>query len=346
MNRLSSVIISLIVIANISIHDAKGDWTSEAFPVQSHDFGAVAILSKAEFRFPIHNPLDKTIHIREVRTSCGCTTPTLTSNYIEPGKSEALIATLNTSNFIGEKFSTLIVVIDAPFDTEIEVIIKGFIRSDVMFKPGEIDFGHVRRGKSIVKSTKLYYLGKNDWEVLDVRSNQPWIQVGKTEVKRSGENVEYELEVKLTDDAPVGFFREDVLVATNDHDSPIVPLHIFGEVEGPLTIAPHSVSLGNVSIGEPVTKRFVIRGESPFVIGKISCTGWSLDYNPDTEPKEVHIIDITFTPLRNVGQEKSEIILDTVGESSMRAKSTLIANIRSAEVTDQKVSVDSEVAVK
>ena len=71
---------SLIVTPSIT----RANWAESAFPVKTYDFGTVAVASKTEFRFPITNTTNDTIHIQTVRASCGCTTPIVETDYIAP----------------------------------------------------------------------------------------------------------------------------------------------------------------------------------------------------------------------------------------------------------------------
>ena len=74
----------------------------QVFPVRSHNFGTVAVAAKTEFKFPVHNTTSRPIHIREVRASCGCTTPIVESNYIAPNQTSFIRARFNTGTFKGK----------------------------------------------------------------------------------------------------------------------------------------------------------------------------------------------------------------------------------------------------
>src|SRR5690606_496783 len=84
MNRLLCVFTASL--AALLTPPAWADWSDDAFPIKHHDFGTVAVASKTEFRFPIRNTTTRPIHIQSVRASCGCTTATVETPYIEPGQ--------------------------------------------------------------------------------------------------------------------------------------------------------------------------------------------------------------------------------------------------------------------
>lgn len=307
---------------------AVSDWTDQAFPVKKHNFGTVAVASKTEFRFPIFNPHSQTMHIQTVRTSCGCTTPVVETPYIEPGQAGSLLAKFNTPTFRGKKGATVTVVIDKPFYQEVRLRVDGYIRSDVVFHPGEVDFGMVSQGDSVDKSTKILYAGRNDWEVVELQSNQPWLIPQKTQIKREGGRIEYLIGVTVREDAPVGFFQDEIIVMTNDRAMPKVPLRVSGRVDAPLTIAPQSLALGKLQPGEAVTERLVIRSKTAFTIESISCEGWKVDFEPATKAKTMHIFDATFTATEATGAQKKPVVITTGGENPVTAKAVLTADVR------------------
>ena len=99
--------------------------------------------AKAEFAFELQNVYEEDIHIADVRTSCGCTTPTITKPTLKTWEKGSIVATLNTRSFVGQRNSTLTVVIDKPFYAEVPLTIAGYIHSDVDFQPGAAALGEV-----------------------------------------------------------------------------------------------------------------------------------------------------------------------------------------------------------
>ncbi|MEM9644843.1 MAG: DUF1573 domain-containing protein [Planctomycetota bacterium] len=307
---------------------AWGDWTDQAFPVKKHNFGTVAVAAKTEYRFTIFNPHNQAMHIQTVRASCGCTTPIVETPYIEPGQYGSMLARFNTPTFRGKKGATLTVVIDQPFYAEVRLRVDGYIRSDMVFHPGEIDFGMINQGDSASKVTKVLYAGRGDWQITDVRANQPWMQVTKAESKRLGGSIEYAISVSIREDAPVGFFQDEIIVTTNDRSMTRVPLAVSGRVNASLTIAPQSLPLGTLKPGDVIKKRLVIRGQEPFLIDSITCEGWDVQFEAASEPKKMHLFDATFSPTDVTGPQKQVVVITTRGEDPVTAKAMLTADVR------------------
>lgn len=305
------------------------DWSDTAFPVKSHDFGTVAVAAKTEFKFPIYNNFSSTMHIRSVRTSCGCTTPIVETEYIEPGETGSVRARFNTDTFRGKRGATLTVLIDKPFYNEVRLRVDGYIRSDMIFYPGAIEFSKLNQGESVTKSSKVMYAGRNDWEVVDVRSNFPWLIPTLKEASRGGGRVNYEISVTVREDAPTGFFQDEVLVITNDRSMPRVPLKVAGQVDSALSISPQAIALGGIKPGQSVTQKMILLGREPFTIASIEAEGWLIEFTPATEPKKTHILMTKFTPLPDsMGPLKSTIRITTSGDQSVTAKALLTADVR------------------
>ncbi len=308
---------------------AAADWSNTAFPVQTHDFGTVAVGAKTEYRFQVNNPFSSDLHIRTVRASCGCTTPIVETPSIAPGSSGTILARFNTHTFKGKRGATLTVVIDRPIYSEVRLRVDGYIRSDMVFYPGAIEFGNLNQGDSVSKSSKLMYAGRNDWEVLDIQSNRPWLIPSFEQTTRGSGRVDYEVTVAVREDAPTGFFQDEVIVITNDRSMPRVPLRVSGSVESALSISPQSIALGSLKPGETVREKMIVRGREPFLIESLTCPGWDVEFEPTVTAKTTHILYPRFTPTAEaIGPNKVVIEIKTAGAQSVIAKALLTADVR------------------
>ncbi len=305
------------------------DWTATAFPVRSHDFGTVAVAAKTEFAFEVFNPLGNTMHIRSVRASCGCTTPIVQNEYIAPNQTGFIVARFNTDTFKGQRGATLTVVIDKPFYSEVQLKVNGYIRSDMVLFPGSIDFSRLNQGDAVSKATKVYYAGRSDWQIVDVRSNKPWLMPVFKESSRVGGSVQYDLSVDIREDAPTGYFQDELVIVTNDRTMPNVPVRVSGQVESGLSISPQAVALGSIKTGEAISRKLVLVGREPFKIDSIVADGWELNYEPTTEAKKMHMVDLSFTYTGDgAGPKKATFAIKTAGDSSVVAKGLVTAEIR------------------
>ena len=308
---------------------ASADWASDSFPIKKHNFGTVAVAAKTEFRFPIENKTSRAIHIRTVRASCGCTTPIIETPTIEPGESGSILARFNTRTFKGKRGATLTVIIDRPYYTEVRLRVDGYIRGDMVFHPGSIDFGELVEGQSAEKQSKLMYAGRDTWKLLDIESNHPWLKPRfEVSMQKKG-RIDYQITVDLTEEAPTGFFQDELIVVTNDKSMPRVPFRVTGRVESELSIAPRALALGSIKPGESKKQKLIIRGQEPFTIESLSCEGWKIEFVAPESERTTHILFVTLTRDNDsTGPQKAELKIATAGESSKTATAVLTANVR------------------
>lgn len=289
---------------------AAQDWARKMFEVTSHDFGTVARGAKAEFEFKLKNLYEEDVHIAGVRTSCGCTTPRVTKETLKSLESAAVVATYNTSSFYGSKSATITVVIDKPFPAEVQLTVSGYIRSDVVFNPGSLNFGSIQQGSPAERSVTVTYAGRTDWRIADVRSTYGHVEVQLSEPERSGNQTRYEMFVRLLPDAPAGLVNTELSIVTDDVSLKNFPLSVEANIVSPLTVSPSTLSLGVVKPGQTVTKQLLVRAKEPFKITGVECED-CIKAKISPESKTLHIVPITYTAGSTTGAESHPIKIET-----------------------------------
>jgi hypothetical protein len=279
------------------------DWAKKMFDKTSHDFGKVARGAEVSHRFKVTNLYKETVHISNVRTSCGCsiakqpevtTLKSLEFTYVE--------VALDTRKFSHQKESNLIVTFDQPYFAEVTLPLRGYIRTDVVLTPGGANFGAVDLGAGAVTTIDVAYAGRDNWTLKDVKIANENLDAKITEVSRGNGAVKYQIQMQLKPSAPLGSLREQVMLVTDDAN-PHVPILVTARVEADITVATPDLAMGTLTPGNEKTVNVVIRGKKPFSIDKVECES-------DTElfkvrlpeaPKTVHIIPLTFTPPKDPG---------------------------------------------
>lgn len=298
MIRRTIILTSMLVLALLahSPELSAQDWAKKMFKTTSHDFGSVARGAKAEFSFEFENLYEEDLHVASVRSSCGCTTPTITKRDLKTFEKAQIVATYNTRSFLGQKGATVTVVIDKPYYAEVQLSVEGYIRSDVVFDPGEVNFGEVEQYNASEKKLTVTYAGRSDWKITDVRSANEHFEVELAEKERSGGRVAYEMIVRLTSGAPSGYFQDQLNIITDDSGSKSIPVLVQGSVVSPLTVSPASLLLGTLEPGQVVKKQLIVRGNRPFRILRIECPDGCFSFDPPgEESKQLHFVPVTFT---------------------------------------------------
>jgi hypothetical protein len=300
-----------ILLAAAQAAEAK-EWAQKMFKVTSHDFGHVAHGAKAEVSFEIQNLYEEPVHIADVRTSCGCTTPTITKPTLKSWEKGAIVATFNTKSYLGQRNSTLTVVIDKPFYAEVQLSIAGYIHSDVDIQPGVVSLGEVALGATAESQVMITYRGTKPWQITDVRSANSHFEVELGEPMRQAGQLAYPMTVRLKDDAPAGMIQDQLTVVTNDPKMPHVSLPVEGRVVPPLSVSPSPLFFGRMQPGQTATKQLVITGRKPFKIAAIQADGAPLEFrtSPDVV-KKVHLVPVILTATGEPGNFDYEVQIST-----------------------------------
>lgn len=272
-----------------------------------HDFGTVARGAGTEHLFWFTNTLGREIHVRGVRTSCGCTTPSVGHATVRSGEKGAIRAVFNTRTFTGQRGATITVVFDRPYYFEVQLQVRGYIRRDVVFSPGSVDFGTIRQGEPAERVINLEYAGRDDWQVTAVHVPDPHLSVQTRETSRGAGRVGYELVVRLNADAPAGTLNTELTLQTNDWRSNRVPLAVSGQIVPPLCVSPASLYLGNARCGQEWKARLVVRAADAFRITAIECDDPRFRFEAGEDAKTLHFVAVTFQPGSEAGQLSTKI---------------------------------------
>jgi len=316
MLRKCTCLLLLIVLAGSPLW--AEDWARKMFKSTQHDFGSVARGAKAEFEFALHNIDIENVHIAGVRSSCGCTAVRIKKPLLKTYEEGAIIAKLNTDAFLGRKGASITVTLDKPYYAEVRLQVTGYIRGDVVLRPGSVELGTVNRGAVAEARIAVTHVGRSDWRILEVRSANPDISGEVVETSRGGGRVSYQLSVQMDKNAPVGYVKDHLLLVTNDQPPAQIPVAVEGRVLSDITVSPSSLFMGVVHPGQRVTKQLVVRSTKPFRITSVSCDAdcFEFDASAHQTPKPLHVIPVTFVAGESPGKVIETIRIETdLGDS-------------------------------
>lgn len=312
MRRIAMIVLALLLSTGATGR-AEDNWAAKMFETTSHDFGTVARGAKAEFRFKLNNIYTEDVHIANVRTSCQCTTPTISQETLKTYEESAIVATFNTrSTQFGQRKATLTVVFDKPFYAEVQLQVTGYIRSDIVVEPGGIEFGTVDRAATADRLVKISYRGRQDWAISEIRSSSDFIEAEAVEGQRIGDLVTYDMTVRLQPGAPAGYLNEELILVTNDARQAEVPVAIEGRITAGLTVSPQSIFLGAMKPGQRVKKNLVVQAKRPFHITGIDAgDDGAFEFKLPDEEKKAHIIWLTYTASDVEGRSNYKLRITT-----------------------------------
>ena len=292
---------------------AAQEWANEMFETRSHDFGTVARAAKTEFAFKFKNIFLEDVHIASVRASCGCTTPRIEKDTLKTYEKGEIIAHINSQTFLGRQGATLIVTIDRPQYAEVLLQVKVYVYSDVLLEPSSVAFGNVPRGASAERTISVRYNGRSDWQIVNVKSNNPHLTATVKETSRQGDQIAYQLKAVLDKAAPPGYVNEPIWLVTNDPQVKQIPVSVEGLVQADVSVSPASLFLGVLQPGQSVTKQIVVSGQKPFRIASVDadCKCLQAAVPKGKDAKSLYLVPITFTAGKKTGKIAQTIHIKT-----------------------------------
>ncbi len=295
----------------------------------THDFGTVARGALAEHRFPLENIYEEDVEIASVTTTCGCTKLQATKKLLKKYDTAEIVAELDTRRFIGFKEAAIKVALAfrppdpsrKPVPAEVQLTLRAFIRGDVVFKPGAVQFASVPQGQGARKQVGVDYAGRTHWQIVEVTSTSTHLDASFAETGRKVDPatgatlVTYDLTVALKNTAPAGYFKEQVTLKTNDPNPQTarIPLTVEGLVASALTVNPSVLLLGVLQPGQgqSTPKNLVVRGAEPFRILRVTGPDERFSFTPSSETKTVHLVPVHFTPGNRPGKIAGKIRIET-----------------------------------
>lgn len=292
---------------------AQSAWAEKMFKDgMNHDFGSVPRGAQLSHRFVITNIYAVRMEITSIKSGCGCVSATSPKRVLEPRESTTIDVTMDARRFTGPKTVGITVTVGPDFISSAQLRVSANSRADIVFNPGQVSFGTVTRGQQASQVIDVEYAGVLDWQVTEASAKDLPVEVSLNELYRRPGQVGYRVRVTLKPDAPVGVLKGDLFLKTNDPASPLLPVLVDGVIQSNLTVAPATLSLGVVKIGETQRRRVVVRGNKPFrVLGVEGLgEGMSLDPSPSTAPAPVQVVSFKCV-FRKAGDFKNEVKIKT-----------------------------------
>jgi hypothetical protein len=303
-------------------------WVKTLFEESAHDFGTVPRGSDAVYEFKFSNKFVEDIHVAAVRSSCGCTVPRIKKADLKTYEESAIVCEFNTKSFVGQKAAVVTVVFTKPFYGEMQLQIKGNIRSDIDTEPGTIEFGDIDRGAS--KETEVKITARSStWKIEDVRSANQHLGVSLEKLAAPGK-VSYNMTVRLKDTAPIGEFNDNIVLVTNEPQYNLVTIPVKGNISPPLVL-PVRIDLGTMDTGSQTRKFFVVKSKTPFEIKEIKCDDPRFTIKRPEGKKGLHTVEYEFAAGEQIGAFRHNIILVTDLSEGGTASTMVIGNVADRE---------------
>jgi hypothetical protein len=286
----NAVVVLVVLMLATAARGAPDDtpWAEKLFENKTqHDFGNVAHGTQMLHKFAFKNiyavPLDVTI----TRISCGCTTASSSVQRIDPQATGTIDVNMNARVFTGPRTVRVSVRLSKgqEFYSTADLVISANSRPDIVFNPGDVNFGVVAQGQGAGQDITVEYAGAFDWKVKEVVTNGLPVEAKLEQLRTQAGLVGYKVSVSLKADAPSGSLKGEMYLRTNDPASPLLPVLVQANVQAALTVAPTTARV-SARVNEARTATVTVRGNKAFRILAVEGAGEGVTV-VDTLPDQV-----------------------------------------------------------
>jgi hypothetical protein len=305
-------LLALVVISS-ALSAQTGEWADKLFAKSgtSHNFGNVPRGALLHHRFVLTNIYAVPLTIMGTRVSCGCVEVKPSTQVVGPKETAYIDITMDGRRFIGPKVVNIYVSVGPQYVSTATLQVSANSRADVVFNPGQVNFGVVPAGQSPTETIDVEYAGVLDWRINGIAQHNYPLDIKYRELYREVGRVGYRLQVTLKNDAAPGPLKAELLLQTNDPASLLVPVLAEANVQAALSVAPSLVKFDG-KLGQAVSRKVIVNGngQKPFRILQVEGLpdGVLADFAPN--PSAVQVLTLSWKPTQ-AGPLKGQLLIKT-----------------------------------
>ena len=160
-----------------------------SFAATTHDFGEIQEGLEPAHTFILTNEGAEPLKLRAVRPSCGCTTPSFTTDEIAPGATGEIVVAFDSQGRPGPFRKSIHVVAEAgggatveetlyiTGDVKRESLTAGVTQGNVLFDKDAFDFGRVAADRQVSHVFKMQHTGQRPIRITEVTSHPDGLHV-------------------------------------------------------------------------------------------------------------------------------------------------------------------------
>jgi uncharacterized protein DUF1573 len=287
---------------------AQEEWANKLFEERSKDFGTHPRGVQLKHSFKLTNIYKVPLDLTNIRVTCGCVTYTTSKKSLMPNETATLDINMDTTKWPGgHKLINIYVTVGPQFVSTATLTVQAVSRQDVTFNPGTVNFGVVGKGQTPTQTIDVEYAGNLPWRINEIVKNASAPFTVKAEElyredpkpggllkKAQAGRVGYRLTLALKADTPTGPFKQELLLKTNDGDTPVLTVVAEGKIQATLTVNPSKVNLGTLKVGDTKSAKVFVVGQRAFRITGVEGHGDGLKVELPGEAKESQVLTFSF----------------------------------------------------
>ncbi len=290
------------------------------FDEESFAFGDIWDHKKVSHEFTFTNTGTEPLKITDVKTSCGCTVPSLSKTEYAPGESGKITVIFNPENRTGPQHKVVTVTTDSKLTPTVKIAFTAKVSKVLEVKPPVANVGRIFKNEE--KGLKIHIIGRTDdfkaWPAEKQPEDSKYFHIKSVETVETQVDGQTRREtvvrVWVEKGVPVGRHSAGLIVKTNDPRRPELELRCIVTVVGDLQGRPPRFALGRLEPGQDYeqTIRLVNRVADPFKITGVESTGEIRDVEITYAPVEEDKYDAYEITVRGVAPQENERILGRI----------------------------------
>jgi hypothetical protein len=141
------------------------------------DFQSIYRGDEARHTFEITNSGDIKLQITNIRSSCGCTVPSIEKRNLAPGETTALTAIFNSDRFRGSVTKHIYVYSNDEENPITKLSIHADIKQDLQVTPTSIYFAGLKSGESVQRKIEIRNLSGKPVRISEIASTVSAVEV-------------------------------------------------------------------------------------------------------------------------------------------------------------------------
>jgi len=279
------------------------------------DVGTVSPESPYTTQLMVRNTGDALLEIHDYKTTCPCTTPFMKRTRIPAGESEPVEIIIFPSQINGWHSTKRITIYsNDPKSPVIEIDVEVRFEPEFYVDNRDVRLGKIEKGEGAEARIHFTQANADEFAITGIeRTDVPgYVDISfrklPPEEWADPDLAEYEVLVRISEDAPAGMVSAQFNVLTNIARLTQLACVVRGNVDTFYTVDRDVVAISKRHVAEGKSRPVTIRGDRPFTVMdvKSETEDFQAEVREGEEPNSV-VIDISVSPRAQPGKKEGKL---------------------------------------
>ena len=247
------------------------------FPAPVYDFGTVVVGQVVKHVFVLTNTGSQTLEIKEVKSTCGCTTAGAWTRTIEPGKGGTIPVEFHTDHVNGPVTKPVMVTCSDTNQPGLTLELKGVVWHPIVILPAAAAFsGVLDSPTNMYRTIRITNQEDHPLVLSEPKSNQRSLAA---DLVTNVPGQVYELTIRLVPPLGGGNVFGEITISTSSTNMPVVRVPVWAIAQPAVMVLPPRVELPSGPFTNKVTRSVSIRnnGSTPLELSDLAINAQGVD---------------------------------------------------------------------